>query len=100
MILGRFSGMRIFESVNCVELTGKMLSREEIRSWKERLFSLPWKPWKATKTIYYPEAIPTMYRIGYDTIVGHPAKIADLKSEIERLQKEPPYQETEDGKNK
>jgi hypothetical protein len=82
-------GMAIFESLNCVELTGKQLSREEKRTWKERMFTLPWHPWKATKTVYYPEAIPAMYRIG-NKIVGHPAKIAELKAEIDRLHAESP----------
>lgn len=79
-ILG-LSGMRIFESVNCVEFTGKTLHREDKRTWKERLFSWPWRPWKATKTVYYPETIPAMYRIG-DRIVAHPAKIVELKAAL------------------
>lgn len=74
-------GLQIIESTNCVEFTGKMLSREVERSWKERLFSWPWKPWKSTKTEHYPEAVPVMYRIG-NRIVGHPSKIAELKTAI------------------
>ena len=27
-----------------------------IRTWKERLFSLPWKPWSSTKSVYSPTA--------------------------------------------
>ena len=84
-------GMTIIESLNCVELTGKQLSREEKRTWKERLFTLPWHPWKSIKTVYYPEAIPAIYRIG-NQIVGHPAIIAELKAEIDHIRAEPPVE--------
>ena len=79
-------GMKIIESLNCVEFTGKTLTREEKRTWKERLFTSPWQPWKTTKLIAYPESKPVMYRIG-NQIVGHPLAIAELKEAI-RMQKD------------
>jgi hypothetical protein len=69
--LGQFGGLKIIESVNCVSFTGKTLHREIPRTWKSRLFTLPWRPWKKTEIISYPETKPEMYRIG-DTIAATP----------------------------
>jgi hypothetical protein len=46
------------------------------RTWKERLFTLPWNPWIKTK-IYIE---PTIYKIG-DNFVAH----ISYKSKIERI---------------
>ncbi len=54
-------GTNIFYNINVVS--------EEIvkRTWKERLFSLPWKPFLKTKTIIK----PAIYQVGND-IIAHP----------------------------
>ena len=49
------------------------------RSWRERLLSRPWRPWKTTKIVVSQEPDPNLYRIGRTQIVGHPATIAKLK---------------------
>ena len=50
-MIERIFGTQIIENVNCVEFTGRTLTRVEKRSLKERLFSLPWNPWKKIKEI-------------------------------------------------
>lgn len=42
------------------------------RSWKERLFSFPWKPWNATKTIIPQVPSRDVIRLGDGTLVMHP----------------------------
>lgn len=45
------------------------------RTWKERLFSLPWHPFQKTKTVY--EQKPALYK--YDgTIFSHPLQAHKL----------------------
>jgi hypothetical protein len=47
---------------------------KEKRSWKERLFTRPWKPWEKTKDVTYrfgldtgnPVDIPTMVKMHLD----------------------------------
>ena len=62
------------------------------RTWIERLFSLPWRPWKATKmiTIQVPsdEVI-----IMADTITMHPETLRKFQAELEKanLIKDNPY---------
>lgn len=47
------------------------------RTWKERLFSLPWTPWKSTKTDY--EQKPALYE--HDGVIyAHPSLAAQVNS--------------------
>lgn len=50
------------------------------RTWKERLFSWPWRPWVAETITYKPE----MWKVG-DAIICHPAIYAALNSELDRI---------------
>jgi hypothetical protein len=74
---------QFFEDWNMVVPTGKYNDIVVRRSWKERLFSLPWRPREKTKTIQIPEIIPdpNYYQIG-NRIVGHPQSIRRLKDAI------------------
>ena len=45
------------------------------RSWKERLFTLPWRPWAMAKEIHDPQ----FYQLG-DTIVCSPASAERLRT--------------------
>lgn len=45
------------------------------RTWKERLLTLPWKPWVKTKSIYAPKA----YTYG-DTVICSPRIFQQLSS--------------------
>lgn len=78
-MLGRtgFGGTRIFESIH-ITIPAE---RTVIRSWKERLFSWPWRPWQATKVIVEQVPSPNLYRFGQD-IVGHPQTIRLLKEQL------------------
>ena len=51
------------------------------RTWRERLFTLPWKPWKSTKPVRYFEPISYITGKGTDkeVLVIHPS----LKHHIE-----------------
>ena len=60
--------MKIFYTVNAIE------SHIENRTWKERLFTLPWKPFKRHKVTH----TPTILNFGEELLV-HPS----LKSKLE-----------------
>jgi hypothetical protein len=45
---------------------------EQVRTWKERLFSRPWNPFKKTNTIIPQIPDPNVYFIGDDKVVMHP----------------------------
>jgi len=49
------------------------------RTWKERLFTLPWTPFKATKKVPSKEALI----FGYDTLIVHPSMLDKFKNEKE-----------------
>ena len=51
------------------------------RNWLERLFTLPWKPWKSTKPIRYFEPISYITGKGTDkeVLIVHPS----LKHQVE-----------------
>jgi len=51
---------------------------EKKRTWKERLFSRPWRPLKKTKTII-PKVPDPKAVISNGTIIVHPAVFLDLK---------------------
>jgi hypothetical protein len=53
-----FAGMNVFVS----RATTKMVAR----SWRERLFTRPWRPLETAKVVVIPAAVPTgeCYRIG------------------------------------
>jgi hypothetical protein len=69
-----FAGLKIIESLSCT------IEETVIRTWKERLFSWPWKPFKKFKTITKPNE-------GYfscgDTIVCHPQFARKLREALE-----------------
>lgn len=56
------------------------------RSWKERLFSWPWKPWEATKVIHYEIPSTEVLRLPNGIWVCHPAIAQQLR---ERLRDQP-----------
>jgi len=49
------------------------------RTWRERLFTRPWQPWRATRT-HIPQVPSTQgYIINGDTVVLHPVRFEQLK---------------------
>lgn len=53
------------------------------RTWKERLFTLPWKPFRKTKTIIPQIPSKQIYGLPDGTWVMHPDTFHQLKVEIE-----------------
>ena len=52
---------------------------EAPRTWVERFFTLPWSPWKSTKTVIPKIPSPDIYKINTDCLVMHPATAVQLK---------------------
>ena len=69
----------IIEDINLTE------PKKVGRSFKERIFSLPWKPWRKTKYIQVPKQKAYTY---YDVITGerlvvmHPSLADKLRKEL------------------
>lgn len=81
-------GPVILESNDCVE-DGEPV--EVRRSWRERLFSWPWRPWCATKTVVPKVPMSGGYIIdghklggGRTRIIMHPKTAAAFRAELER----------------
>lgn len=70
------NGVRIIESVYLTEPGEPYKVR---RTWRERLFSLPWQPLKATRTITPQVPMRGGYQLGDGTIVMHPAMVAEFR---------------------
>lgn len=70
-MIHRLAGMEIYDNINLVE----HVSAE--RSWRERLFTRPWRPLIRVKTV----AVPMKHFLMMDgKLFGHPATIARLRS--------------------
>lgn len=77
------NGVKFYESTHCVE------DQEITRSWKERLFSWPWRPWRKTKTIQVPAIYSVenpsqgLFAVGPPRFfVAHPSKVAELRAAL------------------
>jgi hypothetical protein len=66
-------GYRLVESPFCTVSEERLVKR----SWKERLFTWPWRPWKSTKVVEVSVPDPNYYIVD-DQVVGHPVTIAKL----------------------
>ena len=62
---------KFYSSIHAVQRDGDRPLTVK-RLWRDRLFTLPWTPWKPTRTIMVPNYKPVMYKIGND-IVYHPS---------------------------
>lgn len=83
-----FSGYKVIEDVNLVNVEIDIIQR----SWKERLLTLPWKPWVNTKVVEKKIPKQEVYIVrdymNAKIIVCHPVMINQLKeslSKVERL---------------
>lgn len=63
------NGMKIIEDINMTEEGEPYQIR---RSWKERLFSRPWRPRQRMKTIVPRVPSEKCYLLGNNTIMMHP----------------------------
>lgn len=73
-------GFRIIESTLMVK-DGEPY--EDLRSWKERLFTRPWRPFKRIKTIV-PKVPSEEFYLTANGVIMHPVMAAKLKREFER----------------
>lgn len=74
MISYEWSGRRVITTVYLTVAGEPMTVR---RSWRNRLFSRPWRPWKSTYT-YTPQVpSPEVLLVG-DTFYVHPATWSNL----------------------
>jgi hypothetical protein len=71
-------GMTVFKSPLMV------VRRDEIvkRAWKERFFSLPWRPWITIRLIIHYDPDPRVYVFG-DRLIAHPAIISKLIDQLD-----------------
>ncbi len=79
-----FKGHRIIEDPNLTE------PKEIPRTTKERLFSLPWKPWRKTKFIQVPRKeafVMNNALLGGKVILMHPSHVEQLRKELEEKKK-------------
>lgn len=62
------------------------VSKQVNRTWRERLFTFPWTPWKSTKVVY--RQVPAIYK--YQGIIYcHPDRAAEA-NHILSLQEDAP----------
>ena len=69
------NGMRVIESVYLVQ-DGKPYPVR--RTWRERLFSRPWRPLVATRTVIPKVPYQGAVRLNEWTIVMHPSEVLRL----------------------
>lgn len=74
-----FNGLKVIESVWLTEPGDPV----EVRySWRQRLFSWPWRPWRATYTMIPQVPMKGGVRMSNDTIVMHPETLRQLKEHV------------------
>ena len=80
-MMAQYGGKQIITSVYLTKTSDPLSVK---RTWKERLFSRPWKPWQATKmiTIQVPsdEVLVMM-----DRIIMHPEMFRRLQTKLEEV---------------
>lgn len=54
------------------------------RTWKERLLTMPWRPWVSTKPHQTFKPDTNVYVLGGDTLVMHPDTYARLLTEVNK----------------
>jgi hypothetical protein len=74
-------GMRIIESEYLVEDGNPYEVR---RTWRERLFTRPWRPLRATRTVVPKMPLKGAVRLDARTLVMHPATYRELKDMLRR----------------
>lgn len=68
--MNKFYGYQVIEDINMVDLD-KPQYTEQRRTWKERLFTLPWHPFKKIKTVTTYPPMKNFYMVGR-MIICHP----------------------------
>jgi hypothetical protein len=76
--VGMIGGLSIFENAT---LTEDGEPYEHPRTWKERLFTRPWRPLKATRTVIPQVPMKTVFKTQFG-LVMHPETAKAMKSVI------------------
>jgi hypothetical protein len=71
-----FAGMRIIES-EFLTVPGEPEQRR--RTWRQRLFSRPWRPWRATYVFIPQLPNPNVFILNGRTVVMHPVTARKLR---------------------
>lgn len=71
-----FNGVTVVENKNLTVVEAKP------RSWKERLFSWPWKPWKKVNITMVPDR--QVYYSKDNVVYCHPEVAKQLRMELRR----------------
>lgn len=74
--MNNFNGMRVIESVH---LTQDGKPYQVRRSWRFRLFSLPWRPWQTTYTVVPRVPYKGAIQIDANTLIMHPETVRYLR---------------------
>ena len=72
------SGYQIIEESHCTKGEEYIVSR----SWRERLFSWPWRPWATTKVVTVRVPDEKVYVLNDSVIVCHPTIAAELRARL------------------
>ena len=91
-----FPDYKVIEDINMVDVKVESINR----TWKERLFTLPWKPWVNTKVIEkrIPKQEAYIVKMGnrysiynsigsQNIIVCHPVMVDELKESLNKLER-------------
>jgi len=74
-----FNGMNVMASEYLLE-DGEPY--QERRTWRERLFTRPWRPLQATRTVVPKVPSTQGYILNGNTILMHPEQIAKLRQQL------------------
>ncbi len=80
-----FNGIRVIESTYLVE-DGTPYQRR--RTWRERFFGRPWRPWAATCTVVPKVPSREVIMLNPGTMVVHPQTLRTMRA---AFPKEPTY---------
>lgn len=75
------TGMKVIESTF---LTEPGEPEERRRSWRQRLFSRPWRPWKVTETWIPQRPYRGVVKMGRNTLVVHPDTLKQLRRQLDQ----------------
>jgi hypothetical protein len=78
----RMAGLRVIE---CHYMTEAGAPIQILRSWRDRWFSLPWQPWKRTRT-HVPQVPSRQVYQTKDAIIGHPVTLRAIVAEVQRTE--------------
>jgi len=71
--------LRLIES----PLMVKRVEKTVPRTWKQRFFERPWRPWQKIRIQIEMVPMEKVYMINGEMIIGHPATIQKIKEELQ-----------------